>query len=93
MFKQSSFVITLLLANSVQGVEHHHQAKQGVSSNDFAKAAVQARIDADMDIGLEIQHHHKISADAHNKAWKKHFKDSSFYKSYAQHNTEQKEVT
>jgi len=70
----------------MQNQKHKHQAEKGIGSEDFAEAAVQARIDADMDIGLEVQHHHKVSADAHNKAWKKHFKDSGFYKNYATHN-------
>ena len=60
-----------------------------ISSEAFADAAVQARIEADSDIANEIKHHRSVDASAHNKAWKKHFKESEFYKQYAKHNDEQ----
>lgn len=50
---------------------------------------MQARIDADADIAREISHHHEVSGQAHNIAWKKHFKDSEFYKEYAKHNEQE----
>ena len=60
-----------------------------ISSDAFAEAAVQARIDADSDISKEIRHHKTVDAQAHNKAWKKHFKESDFYAQYAKHNEEE----
>ena len=60
-----------------------------INSEAFAEAAVQARIDADADISNEVRHHRTVNAAAHNKAWKKHFKGSEFYKRYAQHNEAQ----
>ena len=65
---------------------HHHRPRnnekvelgssEGISAEEFANAAVQARIEADQDIRQEIKNHKKISSAAHNKAWKKHFKDT-----------------
>ena len=60
-----------------------------ISSDAFADAAVQARVDADADIANSIKHHEAVDSQAHNKAWKKHFKESEFYKQYAKHNEEE----
>lgn len=74
---------------------HHHTFKKlpadyaQINSEAFADAAVQARIDADSDIANEVRHHHMVNAASHNKAWKKHFKESEFYKLYAKHNDDE----
>ena len=70
---------------------HHHrhyevpESYAQINSDAFANAAVQARIDADADISNQVRHHHMVNAAAHNKAWKKHFKESEFYQLYAEH--------
>lgn len=75
--------------------KHHHTFSKlpadyaQINSEAFADASVQARVDADADIANEVRHHHMVNAASHNKAWKKHFKESSFYKQYAIHNEEQ----
>ena len=40
---------------------------------------------------METKAHHKVSADAHNKAWKEHFKNTEFFSNYAQHNAKKHE--
>ena len=94
----SSVIIALFLGvASVSAIKldsgkhkhHHHSLTElpedyaQINSEAFAEAAVQARIEADEDISNEIRHHRKIDAASHNKAWKKHFKTSEFYKKYA----------
>jgi len=74
---------------------HHHKFTNlpadyaQINSEAFADAAVQARVDADADIANEVRHHRMVDAASHNKAWKKHFKESEFYQQYAKHNDEE----
>lgn len=93
-YTQSFAIMALLSTASAIKIEKHTKAAAPanntlISSDAFADAAVQARIDADSDIANEIKHHQAVDAQAHNKAWKKHFKESEFYKEYAKHNEEE----
>lgn len=94
-YSQAVAIMALLSAASAIKIEKHTNSTGApptsalITSDAFADAAVQARVDADSDISQEIKHHHTIDASAHNKAWKKHFKESDFYKQYAKHTEEE----
>ena len=79
------------IAKNINSIEHAGAPPTTtlITSDAFADAAVQARIDADNDISQEIKHHHTIESQAHNKSWKKHFKESDFYKQYSKHTEEE----
>ena len=66
-------------------------SQEGISADAFADAAVQARIQADSDVEAMKANHQSVNSSTHNKAWKKHFQESKFYKNYAQHNKSQSE--
>lgn len=94
-YSQAVAIMALVSTASAVKIEQHTNSTGApasatlISSDAFANAAVQARVDADSDIANEIKHHRTVDASAHNKAWKKHFKESEFYKQYAKHNEEE----
>jgi hypothetical protein len=97
MIKQSLPVLALFLGKSsgIALTRPHDDINaviaSGASSDAFANAAVDARIQADMDVAQQMREHHQLSANAHNEAWKRHFKESEFYHEYAQKNQERED--
>ena len=96
MIKQSLPVLALFLGKSSAitlrpSDETNAAVASGSTSDAFANAAVDARIEADMDVASQVSEHQRVAANAHNEAWKKHFKESEFYHEYAQKNQERED--
>ena len=84
-FKVSNFLFLILI-----GFLTSLLLTSGPLNDEFVEAAVDARIQADKEINTKIKERLNVDKIDSKEIWKKDFKNTKFYKKFAQHEKEVK---